>query len=110
MLEQSIGKRIKENRKTAGLTQEQLAEKIGISTNYMSAVERGVYSLALDKLVDTMNILHCSADDIFVDVIDESFRKKASILEDRLNDLPGSERRRILEVVDVLVNSYKNPQ
>ncbi|MBR5428064.1 MAG: helix-turn-helix transcriptional regulator [Clostridia bacterium] len=107
MLEQSIGKRIQENRKRAGLTQEQLAEKIGISTNYLSAVERGVYALSLEKLVAAMNILQCSADDLFQDVIDAGYKRKASILEDKLNNLPGEERRKILNVVEVMIDSAK---
>ena len=36
-----IGKRIQTARVKAGLTQEQLAEKLQISTNYLSKVETG---------------------------------------------------------------------
>ena len=38
-----IGRRIKQKRKAAGLTQEKLAEKIGFSKNHVSSVERGIY-------------------------------------------------------------------
>ena len=36
-----VGKRIKECREKANLTQEALAEKVGCSATYISAVERG---------------------------------------------------------------------
>ena len=36
-----IGKRIKQCRERLGLTQEQFAEKTGLTTNYISTVERG---------------------------------------------------------------------
>ncbi|MGN0192347.1 MAG: helix-turn-helix domain-containing protein [Candidatus Gastranaerophilaceae bacterium] len=36
-----LGKRIKELRKQAGMTQERLAELIGIETNSLSGIERG---------------------------------------------------------------------
>ena len=42
MIDKRIGKRIKEQREALGLTQEQFAEKIGVTTNYISTVERGV--------------------------------------------------------------------
>lgn len=44
------GKRIKEMRKKAGLTQEQLAEKIGVSTNMISKIEQGVSGTTLDSI------------------------------------------------------------
>ena len=37
-----IGKIIKKLRKEKGFTQEQFAEKINLSTNYLSKVERGM--------------------------------------------------------------------
>ncbi len=38
---EQIGKSLKKARKGLGLTQAQLAEKIGISSNYYSMIERG---------------------------------------------------------------------
>ena len=40
-VEQIIGKRIQKIRKSKGYTQQQFAEKIGLSTNYLSDIERG---------------------------------------------------------------------
>lgn len=37
-----LGAKIQYHRKIKGLTQQQLAGAIGISTNYLSAIERGV--------------------------------------------------------------------
>lgn len=44
------GKRIKELRKKAGMTQEGLAEKIGLSTEMVSRMERGVAGASIDTL------------------------------------------------------------
>lgn len=41
MIDARIGKRIKECREKIGLTQEQFAEKTGLTTNYISTIERG---------------------------------------------------------------------
>ncbi len=38
-----IGRRIKQKRISAGLTQETLAERIGFSKNHVSSIERGKY-------------------------------------------------------------------
>lgn len=52
------------------LTQQEFSERVGISTNYLSDVERGKSSIRLDKLVLIMNKLQCSADDLFMDKIE----------------------------------------
>ncbi len=69
-VEQSLGRNIQRLRRARGYTQQQLAEMVGISTNYLSDIERGKNSARIDKLVAVINALGCSADDIFEDVID----------------------------------------
>ena len=105
MLSEQIGKRIQACRKAKGLTQEQLAERIELSRNYLSAVERGVNQISLEKLVELMNVLECSADEIFVDVIKTGAQTKASILSEKMKELPYSEQMRILEVVETLIKT-----
>jgi len=47
-----IGQRIRKARRSRGLSQEQLAEQIGISTTHMSHIETGNTKLSLPVLVD----------------------------------------------------------
>lgn len=107
MVRKLVGKRIQQYRLAKGLTQEQLAEELNLSRNFMSCVERGVYGLPVDKLVDIINYLGCSADEIFVDVIDKGIVTKASILSEKLSELPLEEQERILNLVDALVVTAK---
>ena len=58
------------------LKQQEFSEMVGISTNYLSDVERGKKSIRLDKLVLIMNELQCSADDLFVNTIDCRIRSR----------------------------------
>ena len=44
MIDKRIGKRLKQRREELGLTQEDLAEKLGLTPNYISTVERGASS------------------------------------------------------------------
>jgi transcriptional regulator with XRE-family HTH domain len=52
-----IGKRIKEARKEAGLTQEKMAEILDVSIGYVSQVERGTTKISLDLLGAVSSIL-----------------------------------------------------
>ena len=52
-----IAKRVKEARKFAGLTQEQLAEKIDISANAVAKLENNLMTASLQTLVNLSNVL-----------------------------------------------------
>ena len=54
-----IGERIKRARKTNGITQEILAEKLNVSIGYVSQVERGITKISLDLLGAISSILEC---------------------------------------------------
>lgn len=58
----SIGKRIAELRKENGLRQEDLAEKLNISTKHMSEAERGLTCLSIEKLISLCDILSTDLD------------------------------------------------
>lgn len=51
-------------RMAAGLTQGQLAEKIGCTQKDVSRWERGVYSPRIDVLVKMADVLGCSLEDL----------------------------------------------
>ena len=105
LIEVLIGKRIKEQRKKNKLTQEQLSEKLGISKNHLSAIERGVYRVQIETLVMIINCLGCTADDLFCDVIDKGYMIKSSRLSEKIEKLSPEEQSRILAVVDTLVEN-----
>ncbi len=46
----NFGSRIQELRKKNNLTQSELAEKIGLSTNFIGMVERGERNTSVDKI------------------------------------------------------------
>ena len=100
MIEQEIGRRIKEIRKQKKIPQEKLAEMIGISPNYMSALERGAYNIKLELLVQIIDCLDITADDLFRDVIKNGYVNRTSRLSDEIATLPVEEQQRIFEVLD----------
>ncbi len=53
-----IGDRIKRVRKTRGMTQELMAEKLNVSIGYVSQVERGITKISLDLLGAISTILN----------------------------------------------------
>jgi len=58
-LKTKFGHRLRVLRKQAGLTQEQLAEDVGLTIESISNIERGLYGPTfnnLEKIADTINV------------------------------------------------------
>ena len=104
-MEKIIGKRIQYFRKKKGITQEQLSELIEISPHHLSALERGAYNIKLGTLVKILNILDCSADEVFYEVVNKSHAISAGRLSERLEALSFEEQEKILAVVDTMINN-----
>ncbi len=61
-LKKQIGKRLKESRKAAGYTQEQIAQIMGMTQQQYSRFENGIYELNYAQLVKLCNLYDISAD------------------------------------------------
>ena len=62
-----IGQRIRKIRKAHGLSQEELAERVDISTTHMSHIETGSTKLSLPVLVAIAAVLEVRTDDLLTD-------------------------------------------
>ena len=96
---EEIGKRIRALRKQKNLSQEQLAEKVWISTTHMSHIETGSTKLSLPVLVDLANALEVGTDEILTT---EPNRQKAAALagiEEILGSCTQAQAKIIFEIV-----------
>ena len=107
MIDKRIGKRLKQRREELGLTQEDLAEKLGLTPNYISTVERGASFPRCEKLILLLNGLEASTDAVFCDVLTHSAPAKASILSEQITELPSEEQQRILNMVELMIKQAK---
>lgn len=64
----SFGQRLKELRESKNLTQAQLAEAIGVSTNFVGMVERGKRNTTIDKLFKISYALNVKLSYFFEDL------------------------------------------
>ena len=60
-----IGLRIKELRRTRNMSQDTLSEKVGISSKYLSSIERGKENPTLDTLLKLATALNVTLADMF---------------------------------------------
>ena len=105
---QDIGARIAELRRSRRLTQEVLAEQLGVSPKHISHVERGCASLSLKSLIDLSRFFKCSLDYI---IFGESFDKAFSRLPDTIIEILHSDREedidRLIRYLQIYTELYK---
>lgn len=104
-----IGKKIKLARVRAGYTQEKLAEKLSLSTRYISQLERGISFGTASTIINLCKSLNISANFLFSDIInpneytevfDISFSKDYIKLSDK--------NKEILHMITADLVKYQN--
>lgn len=94
---QEIGQRIIDRRKELGLTQEALAEKGEMTTQFVSYAESGKRAMRPENLLKISSVLGVSADYLLTgDVID----KDLLLLSDKLRKLTPAQIRIIESIID----------
>lgn len=71
----NFGKIVREKRLALGLSQEKLAEKANLHTNYVGSVERGERNIALENIYNLATALGCSPKDLLSDLSKTSNEK-----------------------------------
>ena len=104
---QEIGKRIMDRRKKLGLTQEALAEKGEVTTQFVSYAESGKRAMRPENLLKISSALEVSADYLLTgEIID----KDLLILSDKLRRLTPSQVRTVEAIIDECNNLFNQKE
>ncbi|MBR3975617.1 MAG: helix-turn-helix transcriptional regulator [Clostridia bacterium] len=95
-----IGQRIRKFRKANNLSQEELAEKIGISTTHMSHIETGNTKLSLPVLVELAKVLEVRTDDL---IFDANKTSRSAIIEEVANNLESCTVQQLNLINDIII-------
>jgi putative transcriptional regulator len=71
-----ISNRVRDLRTAAALTQEELADKVGVTRVTINCLERGVYSPSIELALALARFFHKPVEDIFV--LEDSVHEKHS--------------------------------
>ena len=93
----ALGQRLRHIRKSQNMTQETLAEKVGIEPSNISHIERAASKVGLNTLVKIANVLGVSVNDLLCD----------SILCERARDCSPKELRLITDLVCAMKDSMR---
>lgn len=103
-----IGRNVKRERSKQKMTQEQLSEKVGISTNFLACIEIGVRHGSFETYAKIANILGVTLDALISDASDKT---KSNPLKDKLNyyfdNVSPQEQRLIVKLAQDISDIYK---
>jgi transcriptional regulator with XRE-family HTH domain len=109
-----FGKRIKQVRKAAKLTQEHLAEKTGLSTEYISRLERGVAQPSFDTfavIADTLNVTYRDLLDFRGPILFKDEKQEAKLRKEyldtitaELGELDSAELKKVRGVIRAIAD------
>lgn len=95
-----MGDRVKELRKKRRLTQEQLAEKIGVSLQYVSEIERGLSMPSMQVFLRLLEVLDASADYLLRDMVSSANPYGDKQIAARLERLSPKQRQALMAIID----------
>lgn len=103
-----VGQRIQQARRNRGMTQEQLAEAVGLTPAHISVIERGAKPTKITNFVAIANTLGVSADELLVDVLDHTAKLESTQIYDEISALPLKQQHLVLKILRTLVSELKD--
>lgn len=100
-----IGEQIKSAREQARLTQEQFAERIEVSPQYVSDLERGVVGVSISTLKRACVVLGVSSDQLLFGTKSES---RANAIGEKCRSLSNEQFALFLEIAGKFVEAVEN--
>lgn len=105
---EKLGSRIKAYRKARGISQEQLAEMIGIEPKHVSRLEVGTSYPTIDRLEKIARALHVPMGSFFDSGNQEQLSEKAKRLELMIRELDNDYQRIILKFSQIMKELHES--
>lgn len=106
-LTMSLPERLIALRKERGLTQQQMAESIGIHVNSLKKYESGQAQPSLDVLKKIALSLHVSSDFLLFEEHERGPSNELALQFEAVSQLPPEERGVVMEVLESLIIKYQ---
>jgi transcriptional regulator with XRE-family HTH domain len=101
-----VGRAIARQRKRCGLTQNEVAEKLGVSFDVVSRTERGIVMPNIARLMQLAAVFGCETAELLTETSNRS-TDQASRMAELIEGLSDGERVLIMNIVEQLVSHLK---
>lgn len=101
-----VGLSIAKRRMATGLTQEYVAEQLGIGVEAVSRIERGVVQPTISRLLELADIFKCNVADLLTES-SPRVTDQASRLEQLLEPLNNADRTLVLDIIEKMTQRLR---
>ena len=101
-----VGRAIAKQRIRSGLTQEEVAERLGIGNEAVSRIERGIVVPNIERLVEFANIFDCEVADLLTEASSRP-DDQATRISRLLMTLDHEDRQLIVDLVERLAERLR---
>lgn len=101
-----IGKIWRETRLKNNLTQNQVAELVGLEPRHISQIERGISKGSIDTLIKLCNAYKITPDIVLYDLLDDELKTNVSIYDEKFKKLNKSDKDTVLHLIDYFIEKY----
>ncbi len=105
-LAKSIGKVIAKRRVESGMTQEYVAERLGVGYEAVSRMERGTIMPTVGKLVQLAGVFDCPIEELLVEASNRA-SDQSMVISKMIEGLPETDRAFMLALVEQVAGKLK---
>lgn len=103
----NVGARIRATRLKRKMTQEQLADAVGVGVTHISHIETGNSIPSLQVFVDILNVLECSADELLCMELEQARPQFDAWIKNVFADCTDKERKLMVDTILALKASMR---
>ena len=96
-----MGNRIRKHRQLKSMTQDALAEKVGVSPAYIGMIERGERAPSLDVFILIANELNVTADELLTGLVSECYNARLAKYGEWISKLNHVDAERIFSMIEI---------
>lgn len=98
----NIGSRIQKRRQNLKLTQEQVAERVGITQKHLSRIEKGYHNPHFDMIIALAKVLDVPVDAFAEDFEDENVNIFLQLIKDDVKEMSKQQLNMLRENIEVI--------
>ncbi len=106
LLAESIGKVIATRRRERGMTQEYVAECLGVGCQAVSRIERGAIMPTIRRLIQLAGVFDCPVEELVVDASNRT-TDQGAVLSRMIEGLTEADRAFLLGVIEQIAGKLK---
>lgn len=102
---QTVGKNIKSIRIAQNMTQEQMAEKLNRSVNFVSLIELGKSGMSVPTIIEICNVLNVDSNSIFKGLLNYNQNEQDRFIMENIPALNDRDKKVITDLMQYITES-----